>query len=383
MARIAVVGLGFMGSSALSILRGARPDVSFLAIDRSPEAVNRAAAQGDDIEGQVCDVSEATPDLHGVDVVLNLAGPFFAGSDVVARAAMANGATYVDVGDDVEATETILGLDRQAKDSGVALITGAGLSPGVSNWMAGRLLDDHPEADGIQVAWATNEPDPGGLAPLRHMLHMAVTPCPVWRDGQWVESPGFVPSTAATFQFPEPLGMVEAYDTSHPEPLTLSRHFPRLRYASCKGALRPDWANAAFSTLGRIGFGYTDVKVDINGTEVEPAEFLWKLMWARYDNKLARRRESNSAILVQVLKGEDVLASLAITDNDAMARGTGLGAAVATLAALDARPPTGAWGPEILPWTHTLPLFEQLAASIGGFAGGVISMEPASVGALE
>jgi lysine 6-dehydrogenase len=380
--RIAVVGLGHMGLSALKILRAARSDASFSVFDRSAQALDRATALGDNVDGQICDVSEAVPDLRAADVVLNLAGPFFAASDVVARAALASGTTYVDVGDDLEATETILGLDLEAKQAGIALITGAGLSPGVSNWMACRLLDEYPQADGIQIAWATNEPDPGGLAPLRHMLHMAVTPCPVWRDGAWDQSPGFVPSTAASFDFPEPLGNVEAYDTSHPEPLTLSRHFPRLRFASCKGALRPDWANSAFSTLGRIGFGYTDVTVDINGTAVEPAEFLWKMMWARYERRPAERRGSTSAVLVQALSGAEVLGALAITDGEAMARGTGLGAAVAVLAALDAPPAAGAWGPEVLPWTHTLPLFERLAAGAGGFDRGVIEMAAAPSGGI-
>ncbi|MEN0137285.1 MAG: hypothetical protein AAGC80_19200 [Rhodococcus sp. (in: high G+C Gram-positive bacteria)] len=50
---------------------------------------------------------------------------------------------------------------------------------------------------------------------------MAVMQCPVWVDGQWSESPGFVPSTVSPIAFPEPLGEVETYDTSHPEPLTL------------------------------------------------------------------------------------------------------------------------------------------------------------------
>ena len=151
--------------------------------------------------------------------------------------------------------------------------------------MASRLLADHPEADEIQVVWVVHEPDPGGLAPLRHMLHMAVTPCPVWQDGRLQNSPGYVPATAATYQFPEPLGLTEAYDTAHPEPLTLSRRFPQLRHVRCKGALKPNWANAAFSTLGRIGFGYHDLQVDVNGTPVQQAEFLWKLLWARYERR--------------------------------------------------------------------------------------------------
>lgn len=376
MARIAVVGLGHMGLSALRILGRRLGDAEFVAIDRSGDAVDRASALPLKVVGLQADVTTEELDLAGVDLVLNLAGPFFSGSDRVARAALRDGARYVDIGDDVEATDAILALDDQARQAGVALITGAGLSPGVSNWMACRLLDEHVDADGVQIAWVVHETDPGGLAPLRHMLHMTVNPCPVWRDAQWQESPGFVPSTAASYEFPAPLGRVEAYDTAHPEPRTLARHFPQLRYANCKGALQPAWANSAFSTLGRIGFGYSDVTVDVDGNAVEPAEFLWKLMWARYDQRPARQRVATTSVLVQVLRGDDVLGTLAIVDDEVMARGTGLGAAAAALAALEPGVPAGAWGPEVLPWRRTLTLFEELARAEDGYRDGVLLMPP-------
>jgi saccharopine dehydrogenase-like NADP-dependent oxidoreductase len=376
MTRIAIVGLGHMGLSALKILCTRVPDAEFVAIDRSAEAVARATRIGGNVWGREADVMAEDLDLQGVDLVVNLAGPFFSGSDRVARAALRAGTTYVDIGDDVEATDAVIALDEQARSVGVCLITGAGLSPGVSNWMASRLLEEQPQADGIQVAWVVHESDPGGLAPLRHMLHMAVNPCPVWRDGEWQQSPGFVPSTAASFDFPQPLGRVEAYDTAHPEPRTLARHFPQLRYASCKGALQPEWANSAFSTLGRIGFGYADLEVDINGVRVEPAEFLWKLLWARHGRKRAREATATTSVLVQALEGERVLDALAIVDDEVMARGTGLGAATAALVALEQCPPAGAWGPEVLAWRPALDLFEQLARAEDGYREGVLRMPP-------
>lgn len=371
MTQIAVVGLGQMGLSALRILHSRIADADFLAIDRSSEAVARAEELGANVTGVLCDVAAGELNLQGVDVVLNLAGPFFAGSDAVARAALRSGSTYVDIGDDVEGTDAILALDAEARTAGVALVTGAGLSPGVSNWMACRLLAEFPEADGIQVAWVVHESDPGGLAPLRHMLHMAVNPCPVLIDGVWGTSAGFVPDTAASYQFPHPLGRVEAFDTAHPEPVTLARHFPQLRYANCKGALQPEWANAAFSTLGKIGFGYSDVQVDVNGTAVEPAEFLWQLMWARYNRKPAREHTATTSVLVQALAGSEELGSLVIIDDEVMSRGTGLGAAVAVMTALAERPPAGAWGAEALPWQTALPLFEELAQENSGYRAGV------------
>ncbi len=376
MTEIAIVGAGHMGRSALAILLNRLPTATFSVHDRHPATIASATALDPSrVHGHQVDVTKDPIELDGADVVLNLAGPFFAGSDAVARAALAQGVDYVDIGDDVEGTDAILELDGKARESGVSLVTGAGLSPGVSNWMACRLLNEHSDADGVQVAWVVHESDPGGLAPLRHMLHMAVTPCPVFRDGEWSQSPGFVPATAASFRFPEPLGEVEAYDTAHPEPRTLVRHFPQLRYANCKGALQPAWANQAFSTLGQIGFGYSDVKVDVAGTQVEPAEFLWNLMWARYERRPARVRRATTAVLVQALRGHEVLGAVAISDDEVMARGTGLGAAAAVITLLDEGAAPGAWGAEALAWDKALGVFEELALRQGGYRDGIVALD--------
>lgn len=378
MKTVAIVGLGQMGSAALRILLAELPDAQFIAMDRSADAIARAESVNPQrVQGRLVDVMTDQINLAGIDLVLNLSGPFFAGSDGLAQAALRSGTTYIDIGDDLEATETILSMNEAALNAGVALITGAGWSPGVSNWLAARLIDQYPTSDGVQVVWATHERDPGGLAPLRHMLHMTVTPCPVLRDGQWEQSAGFVPQTAATFTFPEPLGVIEAYDTTHPEPRTLSRHFGHLRNASCKGSLQPEWANAAFSTLGRIGFGYHDIVVDVAGNSVEPAEFLWKLMWTRHDASAKKQHGTPmTALLVQVLQGTQVQGSLAIMDESSMSRGTGLGAAVAALVALREAPATGAWGPEILPWKLALDEYERIGKSMGAFGPGIRELSP-------
>jgi lysine 6-dehydrogenase len=374
---IAVVGSGRMGLSALAILLAERPDAHFVAIDVLVEAVERAVALAPDrVMGRVGSFSTDDIDIAGVDVVVNLAGPFYRGAEAAAAAAIDAGASYVDIADDIEGIEAVLALQSRAEKAGVAVVTGAGFSPGVSNWLASRLLSENPDADGIQIAWVVHENDPGGLAPLRHMLHMAVNECPVWRNGEWHNSPGFTPSTAQTFHFPAPVGDVETFDTAHPEPRLLVRHFPGLMNVRCKGALLPSWANGAFSTLGRIGFADTSVTVRVGDVDVDPAEFLWKLLWARHDRRPADERSPITALLVEALRGEQVVASLAIADDDVMARTTGLGAAVCALVMLDSPIAGGAWGPEILPWREVLDCYERIAASIGACPGGIQVVAP-------
>lgn len=375
---IAILGVGHMGRSALTILLRRRPHDRFRLFDRDQAALAEAA-ELDPRRVSTCQANLLADelDLTGCSVILNLAGPFFTGSDRAARAALAHGVPYVDIADDAETTQAILNLDGEASRAGIPLLTGAGLSPGVSNWLASRLLAEHPEADEVQVVWVVHEPDPGGLAPLRHMLHMAVMPCPVWQDGRLQHSPGYVPATAATYRFPEPLGLTEAYDTAHPEPLTLSRRFPRLRHARCKGALKPGWANAAFSTLGRIGFGYHDLLVDVGGTPVQPAEFLWKLLWARYERRGRPTGQPVTAIQVIVSAAGTELGTLTILDDAIMARGTGLGAATATDILLERGAPAGAHGVEVLDHAAALAAFTALARDEHAFRDGIIATSAA------
>lgn len=371
--RIAIVGVGHMGRSALSILARHDAGLRFVAIDRDDKNLSDAAAIGACVgETRRLDLLRQDPDFTGCDLVLNFAGPFFSGSDVVARAALAARVPYVDVGDDVEATRAILALDQEARSAGVPLITGAGLSPGVSNWLAVQLLAANPDCDEIKVVWVTHEPDPGGLAPLRHMLHMAVVPCPVWREGRMADSPGFAQSTAETFEFPEPFGCIEALDTSHPEPLTLSRAFPGLRGISCKGALRPDWANAAFSALGKIGFGYHDERVAYGDMEIESAEFLWRLMWQRHRRRPARESRPATGVMVMGLRDGTMVESRSVIDDGDMSRGTGLGAASAALSLLNSAPEAGAAGVEALNADAGIGYFLELARAQQTFVRGVI-----------
>jgi saccharopine dehydrogenase-like NADP-dependent oxidoreductase len=378
MTEIAIVGAGEMGRATLGVLARHLPDARFRVLDRKPDNLNRARELAPGVVGELIDLDREQPDLGGARLVANFAGPFYHGSTAIARAAMRAGVPYVDICDDVEGIRPILALDAEARTGGVALITGAGNSPGSSNLMAKRLLELYPEIDGIRIVWVVGDTDPGGLAPLRHMLHMAVAPCPVWRDGAFVDEPGFVPSTARVHDLPE-IGQIAAYNTAHSEPITLARAFPELRHISVQGALLPAWANEVFSALGRIGFGYGDLEVEVDGRAVDPPEVLWKMLWARHH---ARRRDGDrrglTVVQVQGLSGDALHATMTIVDPWPMVRTTALGAAAAVLAILDQVPPAGAWGTEILQAQAALDILADLAKADGAIPGGLRLQAPAA-----
>lgn len=373
MMNIWIVGAGHMGRSALGTLAGRLGDAEFTVLDRDADALERATviAPGR-VRAVRSDVQTETIALADADVVLNLAGPFFDAAPRVAEAALAAGSLYVDIADDIEATRAVLGLDEASAATGGRLITGAGLSPGVSNWLAQDLIDELADVDGIRILWSTHEPDPGGLAPLRHMLHMTVSPALNVVGGTLTETPGFRPETSREYALPNALGPISGYDTAHPEPLTLARAHPGLREISCQGTLQPDWANAAFSTLGRIGFGYSDVRVDIRGASIEPAEFLWALLWERHRSRERPQSSPRTLVHVEAIRAGEVIGGRTIVDDGVMGVGTGLGAAAAVLTALQSDVPAGAHGPEVLDHRRALDHFLELSLEQDAYREGII-----------
>jgi saccharopine dehydrogenase-like NADP-dependent oxidoreductase len=371
--RIIVVGAGYMGSMAIDLIAAHLPDARFHVIDRDAAALTAVTERlGERVSTAQSDfLRDGMPPLPPAALVVNFAGPFYAGANTVARAALSAGIPYLDICDDAEGTRAVLDLAAEARTAGIALITGAGNSPGMSNVFARALIERHPDVDGIRVVWAVREDDPGGLAPLRHMLHMAVVPCPIWDQGAPATSAGFTPKTARTHHLPEPVGEVVAFDTSHPEPITLPLAFPHLRHASCQGALLPQWSNDAFSMLGKLGFGDPSLRVDIGGHSVDPTEVLWKVLWARHTNRPDLVRRALTIVQVQGLRGEDIAATATIVDDHAMVRTTGIGAATAAVTLLSHPAPPGAWGTEILDPTPTLTTFHQIAQSAGAIRDGV------------
>jgi saccharopine dehydrogenase-like NADP-dependent oxidoreductase len=362
-----------MGQSALAILLQDDADVRLRVFDPSPEALQRATdldparVDARAVEGR----SDEILDLAGCELVLNFAGPFFAGEvPAAAHSALEHGCGYVDICDDAEGTQALIDFDAAVREAGLTFISGAGLSPGLTNMMAKRVLEEAPECDGIQVAWATRERDPGGLAPLRHMLHMAVSPCPQWRDGALVHTRGFVPETARSYRFPAPVGEIECYDTAHPEPMLLSRSFPNLVNVSCQGATLPHWANAAFSAAARLGFGDRSLSVPINGTDVDPQEFLWRLLWARHDQRPGRQVVDLGAIQVVGCAGDRPVVRMSLVDRASMNRSTGVGAVTIALSMLQQRLAPGVHGAESLDTGAAFAILDRLRKATGAFAEG-------------
>ena len=71
--------------------------------------------------------------VAGSKVVLNCVGPFYKYGPVILKAVIDSKINYVDICDDFDATEEMLGMDKAAKKAGVSALIGMGSSPGFAN----------------------------------------------------------------------------------------------------------------------------------------------------------------------------------------------------------------------------------------------------------
>ncbi len=236
--RLAIVGAGgSQGLECCGLLRKGAPGAHLVAIDKhfSPQAVSRLGDLGAHVV--VADVltnrAALVGALAGSDAVVNLAGPFFRLGTAVLDAAIETKTPYVDICDDVDATEDLLALDTEVRQAGIAAIVGAGAAPGTTNILVRAALDHlGAERDGhAEIAWCAPDADltRGIFAHLVHCFRTAipnVDQVPDWDALEPLE-----------IGFPDPIGPVTVVRLGHPEPLTLPR------FAGCTAVLRGGMTN--------------------------------------------------------------------------------------------------------------------------------------------
>ncbi|UCG88825.1 MAG: saccharopine dehydrogenase NADP-binding domain-containing protein, partial [Gemmatimonadota bacterium] len=207
--------------------------------------------------------------MRGFDVVCNMAGPNYLNAIPVVQAAIAAGVSLVDVSDDWEATLEILDLHSAAVTAGVTVIVGMGASPGVTNILACHGVEKLDRADEVHTAWVMRGSDLGGPALSAHLLYSLPDRAFVFANGTMGEVRPFVDGRE-TLDFPE-LGDVEVTHIGHPEPFTLSRYIPALRYADDKAAFLPVELDQTIVELGKVA--RSGMLVQVDGRTVDPMKF--------------------------------------------------------------------------------------------------------------
>jgi len=185
--RVAILGgYGNFGGYVARALAG-DPAVSLVICGRNAAKAQAFAAQLDaanPAQGAVVDIADAEGALTAIapDLVIHTVGPFQTQDYRVARAAIAAGAHYCDLADARKFVAGIDALDGQAKESGVAIISGASSVP----CLTAAYLDEAAalmaieEVDyGISAAQQTNR----GLGTASAILSYVGRPFSMLRDG--------------------------------------------------------------------------------------------------------------------------------------------------------------------------------------------------------
>jgi lysine 6-dehydrogenase len=228
---IVLGGAGDMGSRAVEDLATAEGVERVTIADRNVSAAReiaaRLAGQGAEVDVVPVDADnhqELVAALRGYDVAASALGPFHLYETKMVRAAIEAGVNYASICDEWEAAGAAMDqFDAAAREKDVTVITGLGVSPGVSNLAVryyAQQLDRVRRAD-VYVYQPLDAG--GGEAVLRHMLHIISGQVVAWRGGKRVMVPAC--SEAHLVEFPR-FGQIKVWNMGHSEPETIPRFFP-------------------------------------------------------------------------------------------------------------------------------------------------------------
>ncbi|MDP4015193.1 MAG: saccharopine dehydrogenase NADP-binding domain-containing protein [Candidatus Nanopelagicales bacterium] len=223
----------------------------------------------------VDDPSSLRRSLDGASVVLNTVGPFYRFGPQILAAAIDSGVDYVDVCDDLDATERMLQMDAAAKAKGVRALLGMGNSPGLANvlarFAADQLLDSVESVDIMHIHGG--EPQEGP-AVLGHRIHAMTSDIPIWEDGQMRKVRMLDDSGAAyviEVDFRD-VGRFPVYPYPHPETITLPRYLPGVRRVTNRGVVFPlSYFELTQDLVRADACGTAPLRV--GGVEVVPRDF--------------------------------------------------------------------------------------------------------------
>jgi saccharopine dehydrogenase-like NADP-dependent oxidoreductase len=257
MTKILLVGAGAVGARvARQLVEAADVDQVVIA---DPDGARRQAvvsSTGDKARDGGVDGAAA----GSVDGVI-VAAPNGAHVEA-ARTHVAQGRAVVSCSDGIDDVQGLLDLGPEATERGVAVVVGAGFSPGLTCLLARHAAATFEVVDEIHVARSGT----GGPAGAR-AHHAALTGSALdWRDGGWQRrSAG---SGRELCWFPDPIGAEDCYRAELPDALLLVPAFPGVERVTARlSATRRDRVTAHLPMLrkphpeGLVGA----VRVEVRG----------------------------------------------------------------------------------------------------------------------
>jgi saccharopine dehydrogenase (NAD+, L-lysine-forming) len=182
--------------------------------------------------------------IKGVDVVLNCSGPFYRLGPIIVKAVIDSKIDYVDVCDDLDATQKLLEMHDEAKKADISVLIGMGSSPGVANLLA-KFCSDHmlDEVDSIDILHAHGGEPSEGAAVVAHRIHSMTSPIPMFLDGKYTTVDYFAEDGIALREEVDfhRIGTYTCYPYPHPETITLPKYIKCKRVTNLGCVLPPEY----------------------------------------------------------------------------------------------------------------------------------------------
>jgi lysine 6-dehydrogenase len=223
---------------------GRRASAEFVRSDQTSE-VTLAARTRRKVESFASLLGGRSNNVHGVsidatnspamaqaaaehDVVASCAGPSNGLERIAVQACVEAGTPYVSLCDDHEAASAAFELDDRARKAGVTVVTGCGLSPGITNLLVAFAAEGLDGVEEIEIAVAYSLSDATSNSLLTQLTYgLGDTNAPY--VSEYRAASGRAGELPRPIYFPEPVGWVETVTCGHPEAITALRVYSDLR----------------------------------------------------------------------------------------------------------------------------------------------------------
>ncbi len=275
--KVVVLGAGRVGL-AMAIDLAKDPEFHVTVVDSSEEAIRAANAIPvlDTLQADLSDAREVRKAVQDHDLAVG-AVPGFMGF-ATARAVLEAGKPIVDI---AFFPEDPFLLDGLAKQQGLVAIVDAGVAPGCSNMILGRMEEELDETTRFECVV-------GGLPVVRHwpfqyrapfspvdVIEEYTRPARIRRNGRTLVVPAL--SEVETLDFPE-VGALEAFNTDGLRTLLKTSDTPELLEKTMRYPGHAEWM------LGLRESGFFDLQpVEVGGAKVSPMQMTAHLLekaWA-------------------------------------------------------------------------------------------------------
>ncbi|MFX0123688.1 MAG: saccharopine dehydrogenase family protein [Candidatus Hodarchaeota archaeon] len=342
MAKIIVLGgSGVVGRIAVKTLTSFSDFSQVIIGDINIEKAHEIAQEIDSDKLSVREVDVTNPKnlkkiIKDVDIILNCVGPFYKFGSLVLKSVIETGRNYIDINDDVDATQKALKMDNEAAKKNITALIGMGSSPGITNLLAkfaaDQLLD---EVDSIDLYHAHGGEPFEGPGVIYHRIHSMSIDIPVFVDKRFV-TVGFFDDAGKALEEEvnfSKLGTYRVHPYPHPETITLPKYIKDVKRVTNKGTVIPPEYFYLITDLVKLGF-IDEEPLNVKGNMITPLDFTISYIIKQRERILKETNfGSQRGCIKIVVKGKKnerthkYIFSLA-SENQAMGEATGIPAAI-------------------------------------------------------